>query len=94
MSDNTSAFEKRANELSRSINPKVLPEEVEVLNGDLAALEALARPRIAVEWLGAGGSRSAYADVTDNQLAEAKKWRNDNFMRFVKPREAMYCNPA
>lgn len=86
-------FQSRLRELTNTINPKVLDSEVEALNGDLQALEALARPRLAAEWLAAGGSRSAFTDVTDEQIEDARKWRSINFIELNKNRHRFYCSP-
>lgn len=65
--------------------PTVTADEIEMICDQsdteaqaLAALEALARPRLAVKGMGAGQSRDHYSDVTDQQLKAA----NDYFRQF------------
>ena len=85
-------FQTRLAELQNGINPKVLPEEVEALGGSLEALEALVAPRIAAEWIGAGGQRAAFPNVTDQQIADARKWRAENLLRLNAQRSRFYCS--
>ena len=89
---NQPTFETRLAELKNGINPKVLPEEVEALVGSLAALEALVAHRIAVEWISAGGQRAAFPNVTDQQIADARKWRAANLLRLNAERSRFYCS--
>lgn len=47
----------------------------------LAALEALARPRLAYEWMQAGGPRRAFNDVTQEDIAKAQAYYQTQYSR-------------